>query len=355
MNFIKKLFGVTTEENKITENKIIEEDKVIVLFEQANYLYASGFYDKSLELIDQIIPISKINNWKHLAFKANVLEDLEKYQDAIANYSRAIEWANDEALVYALFHQIGFCYLSLGSNSKAEEFYTTAINLKTKHPNTKQFPDIEGMDGGVMLGVKLARMYNNRGNARKNLMKFEEALSDCDKALSIDSYYSNTYLLKGQIKLELNEIEEAKVFLKKAAELGHKSATQILNNLNIEQNNSRREDPDVLLKKALQACDYGDYNEAIKIGNELVNTYNAPTGFYVLGIVYTIVDKYDLALRNCLEAEKYFPNVPDNLNRIGVCYCSLGNIPKGLLYFKKGINLGDDNCKGNYNYWVNRL
>ena len=111
----------------------------------------------------------------------------------------------------------------------------------------------------------------------------------------------------------------------------------------------------VLSEIALKASDNGNYNEAIRIGNELVNDYNAPTGFYVLGIVYTIVENYDLGLKNCLETNKYFPDVPDNLNRLGVCYCSLGNISQGLVYFKRGVQLGDANCRGNYNYWVNKL
>lgn len=359
MSFLKKLFGINNHDNRVTENKVTENSKVTVLFGTANNMYTNGYYEKSLELIDQIIPLSKVNNWKHLAFKANVLEDLGKYQEAIANYSRAIEWSNDEALVYALFHQIGFCYLSLGSNSKAEEFYTTAINLKPQHPNSKQHPDIEGMDGGVMLGVKLERMFNNRGNARKNLKKYEAALSDCEMALKIDPYYANTYLLKGQIKYEEGDVNQAKLLIKKAAELGHNGALNILNEINQKEakksNSLKKEDPDVVLKRALNASDNGNYNEAIRLGNELLNNYNAPTAYYVLGIVYTIVEKYDLALKNCLETNKYFPDVPDNLNRLGVCYCSLGNISQGLIYFKRGMQLGDANCKGNYNYWVNQM
>ncbi|MDM1548858.1 hypothetical protein HX096_13450 [Empedobacter falsenii] len=359
MSFLKKLFGITTTENNVTEKVLNEDSKVLVLFETANRIYAVGNYEKSLELIDQIIPLSKVNNWKHLAFKANVLEDLGKYQEAIANYSRAIEWSNNEPMVYALFHQIGFCYLSLGSNLKAEEFYTSAINLKPKHPNTKEIPDIEGMDGGVMLGVKLERMYNNRGNARKNLKKYKEALSDCEMALRIDSYYSNTYFLKGQILYEQGNVEDAIKFIKKASDLGHSNALNILKEINqkeaLKMNSTINEDPDVVLKRALNAIDNGNYNDAIRLGNELLNNYNAPTGYYVLGIVYTIVEKYDLALKNCLETNKYFPDVTDNLNRIGVCYCSLGNIPQGLIYFKRGMQLGDANCRGNYNYWVNQL
>lgn len=359
MSFLKKLFGINNQENKVTDNVIDEDSSVKQLFQKANDLYISGFYDKSLELINQILSLSKVNNWKYLAFKANVLEDLKKYQDAIANYSRAIEWSNNEAQVYALFHQIGFCYLSLGSNSKAEDFYTTAINLKTKHPNTKFIPDIEGMDGGVMLGVKFARMYNNRGNARKNLKKFNEALLDCEMALKIDPYYANTYLLKGQIKYEQGKVDEAIQLIKKSSDLGHKSAINILNEINqkesFKKNSSVKEDPDVVLKRALNASDNGNYNEAIRLGHELLNEYNSPTGYYVLGIVYTIVEKYDLALNNCLETNKYFTDVPDNLNRLGVCYCSLGNIPQGLTYFKRGMQLGDSNCRGNYNYWINQL
>lgn len=360
MSFFKKIFGFSSKDNYITEDSVKENDNVLQKFEQANQLYIAGFYEPCLKLIEEVIISSKVNNWKHQAFKANVQEDLRKYHDAIATYSKAIDWSNDEVQVYALFHQIGFCYLTLGNNVKAEEFYTLSIDLKTKLINEGRYIDVENMDGGVMLGVPFKRMYNNRANARKNLNKLKEAWQDCESALKIDSSYANPYLLAGQIKYQAGDIQSAISLLKRSIELGNKNAENVLNEILASQSTKsqvipEKQDPDILFNKALKMCDLQLYNEALTVGNDLVNNYNSAYGYYVLGLVYTLIEDYDLAIEYGLKTYQYFPKESNNLNRLGVSYCSIGRIDLGLKYFKTGMDIGDSNCRANFNYWKNRI
>lgn len=359
MNYFKKIFGLNKNENYVTEVSVKENDDVLQKFKEANQLYTAGFYEPSLKLIEEVIIASRVNNWKYLAFKANVQEDLKKYHDAIATYSKAIEWSNDEVVVYALFHQIGFCYLTLGNNTKAEEFYTFAIDLKTKLVQ-RGATDIEGMDAGVMLGVPFKRMYNNRGNARKNLNKLEQAWEDSQSALRIDPYYANPYLLAGQIKQLQGDIDQALSLLEQSIKLGNKSAEKTRDEILATHSNKNKEttnieDPTILFDKALRMCDLGLYKEAIGVGNDLINNYQSPTGYYILGLAYTLVENYELAIEYGLKTYQYFPNEANNLNRLGVGYCSLGSIKLGVEYFKIGMNLGDSNCRQNFNYWISRM
>lgn len=200
----------------------------ILFFQQATNEYLSGNYNTSLQLINKTIQLSDINDWKHYAFKANVLEDLQKYDDAISNYEQAIEFSENDINVYALYHQIGFCYLSIGNNKKAAEFYTYSLELKKQHPNNQFNEDLEGMDGGVLLGVPFKRIYNNRGNALKNLNKLNEAIEDCKKALSYDKQYSNTYLLLSQIYSLAGQENKAIEMLRQSAILGNQNAIRML-------------------------------------------------------------------------------------------------------------------------------
>lgn len=357
MSFFKKLLGLN--DQKISNDQNTNGDsKALKEFEELNGLYPIGV--KDLDQIERIIRSSTIKHWRFFAYKANFLEEIGKLEEAIESYSTAIELTKNESLVYALFHQIGYCYLGLGNNLKAEEYYTKALNLKSQHPNNSANPDLEGLDGGVLLGVKKEKIYNNRGNARKNLKKYEEALEDCEMALKINSFYPNSYLLKGQIKYEQGDINSAKQLIKKAGELGNNSAIKLLQEIekieyNQNSSNNKNQSAESIAEEAFKLCDSGNYHEVIRLGHVLLNEHKSPMGHYILGLVYTLLEKYDMALDHCRDSLKYFQNEPNNLNRLGVCYCCLGNILQGLEYFKYGSELGDQNCRQNYNYWVNQI
>ncbi len=166
--------------------------------------------------------------------RANLNEDVGRYNDAIMDYEDAIESANDDRLVYALYHQIGFCYLSIGNNQKALDFYSYAIELKKTHPNSSNNPYTEGMNMGFMAGVPFKRMYNNRANALMNLGKLQEGIYDCNKAIEYDRNYSNPYIILFQIYAKLGNENAAIQNLLKSAELGNNNAVNILSQLQIK-------------------------------------------------------------------------------------------------------------------------
>jgi len=202
-----------------------------VFFSFAQSAYEKGQYEDALNYINDTIKFSDIDDWRQYAFKANVLEDLQNYAEAIKFYEIAIDIHTDDVRVYALYHQIGFCYLSIGNHNKAIEFYSYAIELKQQHPNSQFAPDEEGIDKGVLLGVPFNRMYNNRGNSLKNIGKLNEALQDCQKALSYDINYSNPYLLAGQIYLQAGAEEDAIKLMRESARLGNQAAQRMLNQM----------------------------------------------------------------------------------------------------------------------------
>lgn len=205
----------------------------VTYFQTATNHYLNGNNQGALVNINTTIEKSDINDWQHYAFRANVYEDLQNYKQAIVDYEQAIEFASDDIQVYALYHQIGFCYLNLGNNLKASEFYTYAIELKKQHPNSAQNQDLEGMDGGVMRGLPFKRMYNNRANALKNQNKLNEAIEDCKQALIYDQNYSNPYLLLSQIYSAAGHEQEAIKYLKISAQLGNKTAISMISQLGI--------------------------------------------------------------------------------------------------------------------------
>lgn len=363
MSIFKKLFGFEKKENTNTRtfSNLVRglNNGYIVDFQLANNAYLANNKTVAFELINSTIRKSDISDWQHYAFRANILEEQGNYTEAITDYNKAIECSNSELSVYQLYHQIGYCYLMLDNNKKAEEFYTASLEIKKRHPNTELYPDLEGMNGGVLIGVTFEKIYNNRGNARKNLGNLNDAFEDCRKAIEFNPSYSNPYLLAGQIQQLAGNNDEAIRLVNQSINLGNPNGKRVLEAIyalepEFKQSKTNR-NPEALLQQSMEACDSGDYKIAISLGEELINVHNLPTGYYALGLVYTVMENYDLAKKNCLEAFRYFPQVADNLNRLGVSCCCLGQISEGLNYFRKGVELGDANCKENYIYWKARF
>ncbi|WP_028123696.1 tetratricopeptide repeat protein [Epilithonimonas tenax] len=209
------------------EKKINENEK---LFQVATTSYLHNDIANALKNIDTCLKSGSTEKWEYFAFRANCLEEKREYKKAIEDYEVAIELNVYDENVYALYHQIGFCYLNLNNNEKAVEFYTYALQLKN-HLKNKGKEDLEGLDGGVLIGVPFKRIHNNRGNALKNLNRFDDAITDCEKAIEYDENYSNPYLLLSQIySLKGNE-EESIENLEFSAILGNRYAIKTIANL----------------------------------------------------------------------------------------------------------------------------
>lgn len=187
--------------------------------------YSKGNYQSALELINRTIELSTDHHdWKQYAFKANILEELHQFQSAINSYEIALDISDSDVQCYALYHQIGICYLKLGDNDKSIEFYSYAIDLKKQHSNSEFDPDEEGIYLGVMLGVSFKKMYNNRAGSYLLIKKLNESLIDCEESLRYDKNYSYPYFVLSSIYRKLGDDVKAMDFLNVSAQLGNRKA-----------------------------------------------------------------------------------------------------------------------------------
>lgn len=85
-----------------------------------------------------------------------------------------------------------------GNNEKAVFYYTEAIKL---HPIDEIF-------------------FSNRAAAYINLDKFEEALSDANRALQINQRFLKAYYRKAAALYELDRLEEAKQIIAESSQIG---------------------------------------------------------------------------------------------------------------------------------------
>lgn len=253
------------------EAKLKDNEK---LFQLATTSYLHNDVNNALKTINSCLEAGSSEKWEYFAFRANCLEDLKEFKKAIENYEIAIELNENDEDVYALYHQIGYCYLNLKIDEKAKEFYTYALQLKS-HLKSKNKEDLEGLDGGVLLGVTFQKMYNNRGNALKNLGEFNNAIIDCEKAISIDRNYSNPYLLLSQIYTQIGNNEKSLECLKVSARLGNNFAKKKLEEIGVNQtsiNSNSTGNIRFELEQCLKATfEQHDFNRGKLLAEELIN------------------------------------------------------------------------------------
>jgi|GEM_PF-1288869 len=302
MEIFTKAFG--RPKNKLSKSKksifnaIFFGDKRIDenerLFQLATTSYLHNDVSNALKTIDTCLKSGSSEKWEYFAFRANCLEENREYKKAIEDYEIAIELNDYDENVYALYHQIGFCYLNLNNNEKAVEFYTYALQLKN-HLQNKDKEDLEGLDGGVLVGVPFKRIHNNRGNALKNLNRFDDAIADCEKAIEYDENYSNPYLLLSQIhSLKGNEKESIKN-LEFSAILGNHFSIKTIANL-ISDGKLTEENIKTFFDKFSR---FSDKNSMIFL-IELLNSKRAESAYanYHLKTYLSLIEFSAISLRN---------------------------------------------------------
>ena len=127
--------------------------------------------------------------------KAKVLENLNRFEEAIENYkiTLAIENSNPFALI-----KIGYCFERLDK-----------LELALKH-YLKSVEEDPALDEGWM---RITRLFYSK-------KKYSKALYYINKAIKIDSENSSYWKLYSNINERLNKLEEAELGYKKILELG---------------------------------------------------------------------------------------------------------------------------------------
>jgi len=88
-----------------------------------------------------------------------------------------------------------------GDYSKAIQYYTEGIEQDPKNRNV------------------VSTLYANRAAAYMKAKKFQDALSDCNKAIELNDQYAKAYLRRGEIKMELGDYDGATIDFQQANQL----------------------------------------------------------------------------------------------------------------------------------------
>ena len=177
------LISLKTKEEWIREGNVLEnlnrDEEALAAYEQAIRLHPDDANYK--------------NN------KGNALSDLKRYEEALAAYEQAISLDPDDANYK---NNKGIALENLKRHEEALDAFEQAISLD---PN-------------------FALAYNNKGIALNELKRYEEALVAYEQAISLDPNFADYYHNKGTTLNDLKRYKEALAAFEQAISRDHNDA-----------------------------------------------------------------------------------------------------------------------------------
>jgi tetratricopeptide (TPR) repeat protein len=324
-----------------------------VYFKMGEYSKALSYYENALEIRQKIHP----RNHLDLATSYNSIgllyDSMGEYSKALSYYEKDLEIRqkslppNHPGLAIS-YNNIGLVYYNTGEYSKALSCYKKALEIRQKSlpPN---HPD-------------LANSYNNIGSVYHSMSEYSKVLSYYEKTLEIRQKslpsnhpdLANSYNNIGSVYFKMGEYSKALSYYEKTLEIRQKSLPPNYPSLAVSYNNiglvydSMGEYSKVLsyYEKALE----------IRQKNLLPNHPDLAISYNNIGGVYYNMGEYSKALsyyEKALEIRQKSlpPNHPDlaiSYNNIGLVYNSMGEYSKVLSYYEKALEIRQKNLLPNH-------
>jgi tetratricopeptide (TPR) repeat protein len=178
-------------------------------------------------------------------------------------------------------------------------------------------------DRAISLDPSDARAYNNRGNTYDALGKVEAALADFDRAVALDPANAEAYNNRGLTFHALGKYGAALVDYDRAIAINPQFSETWYNKGNVLNGQGRYEEALV------------DYDRAIAINSHFAEAwFNKGNALRGLG-------DYETALSCYYQAVSINPQFASAYLSIGVFWANKGELQRALSYFEKAAQLGD--------------
>lgn len=192
------------------------------------YQDSLAFYDKAIQLNPDYGEAHSAKGWS--------LHKMGKFQEAIECFNKAIDINPEDS---ANFSFKGLSFHSMGKFQEAVDRYNKAIEL---NPNDAVLYINKGnslytmdkfaeavicYDTSIQLNPKNAVIYKNKGVALDKMGRYQEALHAFDIAIELDPSFAQAYRNKGLSLLNTGRFQEAIYQFNRAIELNPNYATAI--------------------------------------------------------------------------------------------------------------------------------
>jgi tetratricopeptide (TPR) repeat protein len=197
---------------------LTDEPTLFVAFVTGLKYYQAGQYDRAIKYFTSSLPGSStryIDNIPIFLFRGNAFLLAEKYEDAVADYTTAINLNPKFAEAYLNRSTV---YSLQGDHVRAIADYTTALDLNPQdadaYNNQGNIYSLQGdhvraitsFTTAINLDSENAVAYNNRGNAYSAQRNYAEAIADYTTAINLKPKFSEAYLNKASTYERMGDI-----------------------------------------------------------------------------------------------------------------------------------------------------
>ena len=209
-------------------------------------------------------------------------------------------------------------YGGLTVQNKADE----ASTLKEKQKACKEA--IKHYTDALDQNLELSQVYNNRGEAYKDIEEYDIAIEDFDKAIQLNPNDAGAYSNRGAVYNNKGNFDAAIANFEEAIQLNPNYAGAY-NNRGKSYNDKGE------LDRAI-----ADYDKAIELNPNDADTYNNR------GVAYHNKGNFDCAIIDFNKGIQLNPNYANAYNNRGVAYSDKGEFDHAIADFNKAIKLNPD-------------
>ncbi len=306
------------------------------------YEEAIADYNKAIEL-----NLNLADAW---GSRGDAKVNLQRYEEAIADFDKAVELNPNHDRAWGAR---GFAKVNLQRHEEAITDFDKAIELNPNldsawllrgdaNVNLQRYEEaITDFDKGIELNPNLDRAWDARGVAKVNLQRYEEAIADFDKAIELNPDDAEFWFNRGTAKGNLQKREEAITDYDKAIELDPNDA----------QAWTFRGDAKVNLQRYEEAIT--DYDKAIELNP------NLDSAWLLRGDANVNLQRYEEAIADFDKAIELNSNDAQAWSKRGIALTRRGQYDQALENFNQAIHLEPSNiqfqiCRGVLFAWMGR-
>ncbi len=290
-----------------------------------------------------IFIINSINsaNAGDLYKKANTFYELQRYQDALSNYKKALEIKPEYAQAWN--GQAKALY-ELNSHQEALWAYDKAIQIEPSYQDAwsgrgfalsklKRYQEaIYSFDKSLKLQPESPDVLNAKGEALSNLKRYDEAIKSYDRAVELQPEYEQAWYNKAWALYNLKRYKDALSTYEQVIDLKPNNSLAWYNSGNALINLDRKDDAFKAYSKAVQYKP-NFYQAWLSRGNVLIS-----------------LRRYPDAIESFQEVLKYNPNNFDALYSQGWALHQIQRYEEAVASYDKAIALR----RNDYKVWYNR-
>jgi tetratricopeptide (TPR) repeat protein len=263
--------------------------------------------------------------------RGNAYLSLGRYEEAVADYSRAIEL--DPRHARDLSNR-GKLYRDLGQLDKSLDDVSRAIELDPKYVRAwinraliyldlgQRDKAVADLSRAIEVDPKYAVAWYNRGSAYFQLGQAEKAVANFSRAIELDPKFAAAWNYRGLAYRKLGQLEKAIANFSRAIELDPKDANPWHN-----RGNAYYRDQDHAAKAV------ADYSEAVALNPKLT------AGWTNRGLAYLKLGQPAKAVADLSRAIELDPRDAKAWHNRGVAYSKLGQPAKAVADFSEAIAL----------------